>query len=183
MLIDRLTAANPGWEEWDKLVALVRSLDFERVTTDYMGNFLSAGDRLCFSELGDDPVWPDWLPSYVPALFGMKADNWEMAGGYADAFCNTPAIKGSVFSPAGNDADLGYPPIDVPNDVYSFQSNASGAIVFVNTNLEVLYPNSDDECFEVLDSLEKFTRKNIRQALQGKPWFDAYRGLKGSLID
>lgn len=183
MLIDRLTAANPGWDEWDQLLTLVRSLQFGSITSDYMGKFSAAGDRLCFSELGEAPTWQDWLPSYVPALYGMKADNWETAGGYADSFTNRPARKGSVFSPAGNDVDLGYPLIDVPANVYTFQSNTHGALFFVSQSLRILSPNSDAERFDELDSLEMFTRQNIRQALAGRPWFEAYRGLAGSLLD
>lgn len=53
-LIDRLVVANPGWDEWNQLIELVNSLDFEYVTSDYLGNFFSArGWRLSFSELGD----------------------------------------------------------------------------------------------------------------------------------
>lgn len=183
MLIERLTAANPGWDEWDRLLAFVKSLQFESVASDYMGNFHTAGDRVCFSELSEEPTWPEWLPPYVPALYGMKADHWEMAGGYADSFSNHPAEMGAVFSPAGNDADLGYPLIDVPPDVYTFQSNSHGAQFFVSKSLRVLYPNPDDERFDELDPLDVFTRKNIRQVLDGRPWFEAYRGLKGSSLD
>jgi hypothetical protein len=183
MLIDRLTAANPGWDEWDELLVFVKSLTFECIASDYMGNFYAAGDRLCFSDLSEELTWPDWLPSYVPALYGMKADNWEMAGGYADSFCNEPAKKGTVFSSAGNDADLGYPLIDVPKDVFTFQSNSHGALFFVGKSLRVLYPNSEDERFDELDTLEVFTRKNIRHVLEGHRWFEAYSGLKGSLLD
>lgn len=183
MLIDRLKDANPVWDEWNELLAFVKSLKFECIASDYLGNFYVADDRLCFSELGDEPPWPDWLPSYVPALYGMKADNWEMAGGYAVSFCNQPAKKGAVFSPAGNDADLGYPRIDVPKDVYNFQSNSHGALFFVDKSLRVLYPNSENKRFDELDSLELFTRKNIRQTLNGRPWFEAYSGLKGSMVD
>ena len=183
MLNDRLIAANPGWDEWDELLSFVKSLKFKCITSDYMGNFYAAGERLCFSELGQEPTWPDWLPSYVPALYGMKAANWEMAGGYADSFCNQPAKKGAVFSPAGNDAALGYPLIDVPQDVYSFQSNSHGVLFFVSKSLRVLYPNSEDERFDELDTLELFTRKNILQSLKGHPWFDVYSNLKGSLLD
>jgi hypothetical protein len=138
---------------------------------------------LCFSEVADEPTWPDWLPVYVPALYGMKAENWEMSGGYADSFDNEPARQGSIFSPAGNDDDLGYPLIDVPNAVYAFQSNSNGAIFFINKSLRILYPNSDAERFDQVDALDDFTRKNIQRVLDGKRWFDAYPGLEGSLVD
>jgi hypothetical protein len=47
----------------------------------------------------------------------------------------------------------------------------------------VLYPNSEDGCFVTLDTLEEFTKKNIRQALSGESWFKAYADLKGMLLD
>jgi hypothetical protein len=71
----------------------------------------------------------------------------------------------------------------VPSDVYCFQSNSSGAQFFVNKNLVMLYPNSEGGCFETLDTLEEFTKKNIRQALAGELWFEAYTNLKGTLLD
>jgi hypothetical protein len=182
-IIDRLTAANPGWPEWTELITLVMSLSFKKVNDEHLGTFFTSDHPLVFSDPGDRSRWPTWLPTYVPALFGMKADDWEMAGGYADSFGNELAVKGAIFSPAGNDDELGYPLIDVPQDMYTFQSNSSGALFFINKKLEVLYPNSDDECFEKLDTLEEFTKSNIRQALEGAPWFEAYGDLKGSLLD
>jgi len=183
VLVDRLEAANPGWDEWTELIDLVKSFEFELIKNEYMGNFYISGTRLTFAELRSDFTWPDWLPAYVPALYGMKADEWEMAGGYADSFYDETAEKGSVFSPAGNDEDLGFPLIEVPADLYSFQSNAHGATFFINKSLEICYPNSDDEQFETMDSLEEFTRKNIQQALDGDRWFSAYSDLKGTLLD
>ena len=183
LIIDRLTAANPGWREWAKLISLVKSLSFEEVIDEHLGTFYTSDQPLVFSDPALRGPWPVWLPKYVPALFGMKAADWEMAGGYADSFCNELAVKGAVFSPAGNDKELGFPIIDVPPDVYTFQSNSSGAQFFVNKNLVVLYPNSEDTCFETLDTLEEFTRKNIRQALAGETWFGAYTDLKGTLLD
>jgi hypothetical protein len=183
LLLDRLTAANPGWREWGKLATLVKSLSFEEIADEYLGSFFTSDHPLTFAHPTDRRAWPDWLPKYVPALFGMKADDWEMAGGYADSYYNELAVKGAVFSPAGNDEELGFPLIDVPPEVYNFQSNSSGALFFINRNLEVLYPNSDDRCFEKLDTLEKFTRKNIKQALAGETWFQAYAGFIGTLLD
>lgn len=183
LLVDRLTPTNPSWHEWDELIALVKSLSFESVGNEYLGMFYASDHPLVFAEPKSAPEWPRWFPTYVAALFGMKADGWEMAGGYADSFSNEPAIKGAVFSPAGNDAELGFPLIDVPPGVYNFQSNSSGALFFINQDLDVLYPNSDDKRFEKLDTLEAFTRKNIRQTLKGKPWFQAYPNLKGPLLD
>lgn len=183
LLIDRLRAANPGWREWGKLITLVKSLSFEEVIDEHLGTFYTSDRPLVFSDPANQNPWPAWLPRYVPALFGLKADDWEMAGGYADSFCNELAVKGAVFSPAGNDEDLGYPLIDVPPDVYTFQSNSSGAQFFVNKKLVMLYPNSEGRCFETLDTLEEFTKKNIRQALAGETWFGAYTDLKGTLLD
>lgn len=167
-LIDRLTLANPGWREWDDLIALVNSLSFEEVRDEHLGVFYTSGRPLVFSDPAARGSWPVWLPAYVPALFGLKADHWEMAGGYADSFSNKPARKGAIFSPAGNDKDLGSPLIDVPPDVYAFQSNSSGARIFMSKNMMMLYPNSRGKCFERLDTLEEFTKKNIRQVLAGK---------------
>lgn len=183
VLLDRLKAADPGWDIWSELVGLVRSIDFEFIKSEYMGNFYSCGRRMSFSDTRPNFVWPDWIPVYVPALYGMKADYWEHAGGYAGAFHNQPAQRGAIFGPAGNDETLGYPLLDVPPDLYRFQLNLHGATFFINKSLNILYPNSDGRCFEELDSLEGFTRKNIQQTLDGKPWFSAYRNLKGTLLD
>src|SRR5439155_10284764 len=139
---------NPGWGEWGKLITLVKSLSFDLVEDEHLGSFYSSDHPLTLADPGDRPAWPAWLPTYVPALFGMKADDWEMAGGYADSFCNELAVKGAIFSPAGNDEELGFPLIDIPKDIFNFQSNSGGALFFVNRTLEVLYPNSDDERFE-----------------------------------
>lgn len=181
-IVDRLTAGNPGWREWDQLVALVKSLTFESVIDEHLGTFYTSDHPLVFSDPDKQAPWPAWLPKYVPALFGLKADDWEMAGGFADSFCNELAVKGAVFSPAGNDEELGYPLINVPKDVYTFQSNNSGALFFINKKLEVLYPNSEEECFEKLETLEEFTKTNIRQALKGATWFEAYE-VDGTLLD
>jgi hypothetical protein len=183
LLIDRLTAASPGWDEWSELITLVKSLTFNKVDDEFLGTFYTSNYPLVFAESGGRRAWPSWLPPYVAALFGMKALDWEMAGGYADSFHNELAVPGAIFSPAGNLEQLGYPLIDVPQDVYNFQSNDSGALFFINKNLEVLYPNSDDKCFEKLDTLEVFSRKNIDQALRGGRWFQAYADLKGTLLD
>jgi hypothetical protein len=183
LLLERLTAANPGWPEWGKLVTLVKTLSFEEVVDEYLGTFYTSARTLVFSDPSSREPWPTWLPKYVPALFGMKVGDWEMAGGYSNEFYNKLARKGAVFSPAGNDEELGFPLIDVPSDVYYFQSNDSGAQFFVTKNLMMLYPNSDDTCFETLDTLEEFTKKNIQRALAGRRWFDAYAGLKGTLLD
>lgn len=179
---ERIVASHPGWDEWNELLKFVASCEFELVNTDYMGNFYAHGSRLTFSALADQPTWPDWLPDYVPALYGMKACHWEMAGGYADMFTAEPAQRRFLFSYAGNDDQLGYPLFDPPSDTFPFQSNSSGATFFVNKDLDILYPNSEMECLETLDTLEDFTRKNIHQALAGKFWSDAYHGLQGNLL-
>lgn len=182
-LIDRLTLANPGWPEWNDLIEVVKSLSFEVVTDEHLGTFYTADRPLVFSDPASGPGWPTWLPGYVPALFGLKADEWEMAGGYADAFSNSAAEKGAIFSAAGNDEDLGYPLLDVPPEVYAFQFASSGAQLFINKQLLILYPNPETESFEELATLEDFTRTNIRQALAGETWFEAYANLDRALLD
>jgi len=182
IVIERLVAGHPGWEEWDQLIALARTLRFKRVTCNAMGNGYASGRRLCFAD-AEDVDFPGWLPSYVPALYGMKADAWDAAGGYADSLSGKPARKGGVFSSAGNDELMGYPLLDVPSGLYLFQSNSSGAVFFIDTALQLWYPNADAERFETLDTLEAFTRTNIQQALNGRRWFEAYRGVNHSLID
>jgi hypothetical protein len=86
LLLERLTAANPGWREWGKLVALVKTFSFEEVVDEYLGKFYTSGRTLMFSDPNSREPWPTWLPKYVPALFGMKVGDWEMAGGYAHEF-------------------------------------------------------------------------------------------------
>jgi hypothetical protein len=182
ILIQRLIAANPDWEEWDVLIGLINELEFEYVTSKYLGSHYVSEDRLCFSEVSEEQTWPDWLPAYVPALYGMKADEWEMAGGYASLFDNEPAQKGSAFAPDGLDVQLGYPILDIPNDIYPFQSNVHGASFFISKSLDIFYPSAETEQFVKLDSLEDFTRKNIRQALIAETWFGAYRNLDPDLL-
>jgi hypothetical protein len=183
-LTRRLAAADPGWGEWARLVKLVGSLAFRRERDEHLGRGYFAPDHpLAFGDPRDRPGWPEWLPGYVPALFGLKADDWDMAGGYADSFANEVAVRGAIFSPAGNDEELGLPVFDVPDGVFYFQSNHSGAQFFISREPDVLYPNAVDERWDRLDSLERFTRKNIRQVLKGEPWFDAYPDLPGVGID
>src|SRR5262245_60240650 len=99
LLTDRLSAVNPGWVEWGKLITLVNSLSFEQVESEYLGRFYTSSRPLTFADPAGGRTWPSWLPTYVQALVGMKADDWEMAGGYADSFDNELAVKGAVFSP------------------------------------------------------------------------------------
>src|SRR4051794_41000638 len=122
----------------DKLIKLVKSLSFDRITDEHLGTFYASDRPLTFAKPSDRRKWPSWLPAFVPALFGLKADDWEMAGGFADSFRNELAAQGAVFSPAGNDVELGFPLIEVPDGVYTFQSNQSGAMFFINTDLIVL---------------------------------------------
>ena len=184
VIIERLSRAHTDWSEWDELIDLARSLKFEFISDEYMGKFYVSGRRLTFRELQEDQRWPAWMPPYVAALYGMKADEWEMAGGYAECFDGNPARQGAVFSPAGNDEMLGFPILEVPAGLYCFQSNSSGALFFIDKQLNVVYPNSIDRRFEVLDSLEVFTKVNIRQVVDGARWFDAYRDkIKGDLLD
>lgn len=184
-LLDRLQEAHPGWDVYDRFLTLVESLDFESFELDHRGTFIASGIRLGFSE--HDPqrfAWPQWLPRYVPALVGMQADDCEMAGGFADSFSGEQAQRGSVFCYPGEDLELGYPIIDVPADTYPFQNNSHGATFFLSRELDILYPNSKDLRFEVLDSLDNFTKANIEQVLIDKGWFAAYSDtVKGHLMD
>ena len=182
-VIDRLAASDPGWEEWTQLISLVNSLDLVFVETDYMGSFYSAGERLSFAQPEQPDSWPDWIPQYVSALYGMKADHWENAGGYAESFDGSHALPGHVFSPAGNDEELGFPMIDVPSNTFAFQSNSNGAMFFVNSSLDVIYPDLNGECFKLADSLEQFTRRNIQQTINGEQWFRIYENRINGTLD
>ncbi len=182
-IAERLCRLHPGWTEWDDLVALVRSLTFDYLSDEYTGNYHVSGQRLTFRE-GDNRVnWPAWMPTYVAALYGMKAAHWEMAGGFAEGFDGNPARIGAVFSPAGNDEMLGFPLLEVPEGVYCFQFNSHGASFFINTELHILYPNAAEKRWDLLDTLEEFTKTNIRQTLLSMDWFSAYRDLKATLLD
>jgi hypothetical protein len=185
VLLRRLRNSHPGWDVYDQLLSLVESLDFERIDDETTGTFIASGNRLVFAEHNPRSFdWPDWLPSFVPALYGMKADDYEMAGGFADAFSNVPAKRGSVFNHPYDDQELGYPLIEVPGGTHPFQRNSSGATFFLSQDLQVLYPNSADERFEVLDSLEDFTKTCIKQTLVDAGWFAAYSSsVKGTLMD
>lgn len=175
-LRERLAKAHTGWPLWDELLGLVDSLDFEYVEDMHLGNHFASGVRLSFAEADHVERWPDWMPAYVPALFGMKADSWETAGGFADMFSGTLARRGRLFSSVASDERLGFPAIDPPPGTYEFQSNNSGATFYVNRALEVVWPSAQTEQFQVLDSLEVFAQTNIAQALAGKAWGKAYLG-------
>ena len=149
-LLKALYNRHPGWSEWDLLIYHVESLHFKTVQLEYLGTFLTAGKQLCFAD-ASEIQWPVWLPGYVKTIYGMKADDPEMAGGYAHCFHGTPAEKGAVF--------------------------------YVNTKLQILAPDADRGCFIVIDTLEEFTRKNIRQVLAGKSWFELYQDLSGTMMD
>jgi hypothetical protein len=183
-ILMRLNGAHPGWCEWDALISLVESLDFEVIIDKYLGEFYVSTTRLSFAKPSVRKKAMACLPPFVWALYGMKADFWQMAGGYADSFNGDLARVGAVFSPAGNDDKLGLPVIWPPRDTYYFQSNSGGALFFVNKKLDICYPSTDGECFETLDTLDEFTKTNIRQVLDWKQWFRAYSGrIKGTLLD
>ena len=157
--------------------------------------------RLLISRQGlpEFPAWP--IDNSVDRLLQFHARCSLIASGateaeflwfwpesHSAALILTHDVEGAegirlALSLADLEEELGFPLLDVPPDVYNFQSNNSGALFFVNKKLEVLYPNSDDACFEILDSLTEFTKKNIRQTLEGATWFGAYSDLKGSLLD
>jgi hypothetical protein len=182
-LTKRLKTAHPGWKEWDELLDLVSQLKFERVEDEFLGNHLVSGGRLTFAADFGDVVFPEWMPPYVPALLGMKADDWEMSGGYAQAFDGRTAVKGQLFSPAGNDAQLGFPVFEVPKDVYPFQYTHSGGTVFINKKLQILFPDAEERKMARLDDLPAFTKNSIAQTVAGRPWTAAYGALSGKLLD
>jgi hypothetical protein len=181
-LLNRLHEANPGWDIWEQLLSLIDSLDFTHIHNEYLGDVLISEDRLCFGK-PEHVNWPDWMPNYVKALYRMNADNYEMAGGYAGSFTGLLTEKGQVFCEGPGDELLGFPLFDVPPDVYQFQSNSSGALFHIHQNLNILAPNSEAECLDVVDSLEQFTQKNIQQVLVGQQWFTAYSNLPGTFLD
>lgn len=181
-LVRRLKEADPGWPEWKRLIDLVRSLSFSSISDEHLGTYLAAGDRLTFA-VPPPILWPAWVPTYVPALFGMKAAEYEWAGGYAAAFDGRYSQAGKVFSCGPPDAELGFPPIPVPADCHPFQCNAKGALFHLDAKLKVRYPDARRGQMSVLDTLEAFTRKNLDEALGGRPWFRAYDGLQADLVD
>jgi len=181
-LLGKLKDNHPGWTEWDALIALVHTLDLEIEHEEYLGEFLACGVRLCFKD-GAEIDWPQWMPSYVQALYGMKADEPMMAGGYASNFRNSPTIRGEVFADGSDDEDMGFPVFDVPAGIYGFQSNSSGALFHIDEALNILAPDSERECMRVIDTLENFTRSCIRQTLADEEWFVLYKNLPGTFMD
>ncbi|MHC2068786.1 hypothetical protein ACYFX5_15065 [Bremerella sp. T1] len=179
-LLERLTHANPGWPVWDELIGLVVSLDFEPVVIEYLGDFLVSGTRLCF---GVPEMTAEFIPPYVSALHGMKCDDPEIAGGYADAFTGEMATEGSLFSPAGTDEAMGYPIFTPPPKTYAFQSTPSGAVFYLNRMLEVTAPSTETESFELVDTLEDFTQHCIRCVLENESWSAAYAQRFPHLLD
>ena len=183
-LLDRLKAGYPGWGEYDSLLREAEAADWEIVEEEYLGRYyVSPSSQLCFSVPSERVVWPDWVPPYVKALAGLKADEPAMAGGYADYFTGEPSESGSVFTGGVEDADLGYPFIEAPEGVFPFQSNTSGALFHLNRDLDVLYPNIDTRRLEVLDSLDDLTKKAIKQSLDGAEWYVAYHDRDLDVFD
>ncbi|TWT39297.1 hypothetical protein [Blastopirellula retiformator] len=182
-LHERLRDSNPGWAEWHALLQLVESLTFQQINDEYLGTFFAAGDRLCFSALDADRSFPAFVPAYVASLYGLKADEYEMAGGYAIELSHEPAIRGSLFSPLGNDADLGYPEIDPPPGTFPFLTTNTGASLFLTSNLQVVFPDAEKETFATLDDLKTFTRRSIQAAVENRNWTSFYEQQLGNLID
>jgi hypothetical protein len=182
-LTKRLQAAHPGWKEWDKLLELVKELKFDLVEDEFLGNFLVSGARLTFEADQDEVKFPDWMPAYVPALLGMKADDWDKAGGYAQAFDGRTAEKGKIFSPAGNDEAMGFPVFAAPTGTYWFQSTPGGGSIFINKKLQILFPDADARKMAKLDDLPAFTKNSIARAVANQPWTAAYGELAGKLLD
>lgn len=192
--VSRLTAADPGWPEWARLVELAESLPLSVIEDEYLGSYLtvcpsdpdspdSGPGRLTLAAPREDGFWPGWLPAYVAALSGLKAADYSLSGGYADAFTGEPTKPGYAFAGGVPDEQLGFPVLPVPPECYPFQYNASGALFHITSSLEVLYPDASRGRFVVLDPLEAFTRKNIQQALAERLWFHAYQGLDADIPD
>lgn len=76
-----------------------------------------------------------------------------MAGGYADSFSGAPTQPGSVFANGGADGLMGFPETPIPPHTFPFQTNASGALFHVTTELRILYPDADSGRFRVLGPL------------------------------
>jgi hypothetical protein len=180
-LIARLRAGDPGWVEYGQPVRLAQSLEFESVDDEFLGAYITAGERLTFALPAKRQKWPRWIPPYVPALLGMKAADCESTGGFAATFDGTRSKPGALFSVLGNDEEQGLPLIKVPRDIYPFQENSSGALFHISSSGDVFYPNADTKTFQRLDALETFTKKNLVQAVKGEPWFDAYPDVTGIL--
>ncbi len=179
-LINCLTEANPGWPEWNALLELVVSLDWEPVSIDYLGEFIVSDNRLTFSV---PTTIPDFAPSYVAPLYGMKCGSPEMAGGYAEEFQGAFAQRGSLFSPIGKDVSMGYPEFDPPANAYAFQTNSSGAMFYLLPELTVAAPNADRLEFDEIGSLEAFTRHSIACAIAEEDWYQAYARRNSDLLD
>ncbi|MEO1526645.1 MAG: hypothetical protein AAFX06_14510 [Planctomycetota bacterium] len=179
-LCKRLVDADPGWPVWAELIRLVSSLEFESVSLEGLGQYVASGTRLSFGVPGEMPAF---IPPYVVALFGMSSDDPEMAGGFADAFDGAVAERGSLFSPAGNDSEMGCPVFDPPSETYPFQSNSSGAVFFLNRALEIVIPNPETFQFDRLDSLDDFAKSCIQSAVDNKDWFEAYSNRCRDLLD
>jgi hypothetical protein len=193
-LVARLTAAAPGWPEWAELVELVGTKSLSLIEDECLGSYLTSGandpdtaeeggGRLTFRIPRGEFVWPAWVPAYVPALWGLIAADYSLAGGYAGAFIGHPTEQGYAFAGGVGDEQLGFPILPVPPGCYPFQDNSSGALFHLSADLRVLYPDAQRGRFSVLDSLEAFTRTNVRQALAGRLWFEAYQGLDADILD
>src|SRR5216110_3082573 len=85
-LLNRLADADPGWPVFRELVQRVESLSFSELRHEFLGRFLVATAPLVFAEPPARTRWPDWMPPYVPALYGLQAAEAEMEGGYAKHF-------------------------------------------------------------------------------------------------
>ena len=177
----RLAQADPGWPEWAQLQNLLVQHQLEKVECRRTGIHFSS-QRLSFSVLPQEKVFPQWLPPYARALYGLKASSWEYAGGYADAVCSGAVSSNAVFSLAVNDSELGYPLIPPPNDAAYFQTTIGGGVVFLDRGLQMLAPNVETQSVLVFDDLESFTKKHIDSVLTGRPWHFAYNDLD-DLID
>ncbi|MCB1042994.1 MAG: hypothetical protein KDC35_08655 [Acidobacteria bacterium] len=184
MLINRLRTCDLEWPEYQALMDHVAKTTWQLVKDENLGNYyVSKDERLCFAAPAQPFTWPDWRPTYVRTLFGMKAGHYEMAGGYADRFDGQQSDPLMVFTGGVEDELFGYPPIEISCNLYPFQSNINGALFHVSREGNVMDPDASTGALSVLDSVEQFSRNAIVQALKGNDWFCAYRHLNLVILD
>lgn len=192
--IQSLRAANPGWTEWRELIEFAQSLEMVEFENEYLGAFLTSGSTeqdagdtwpgcLTVKVLPMETQFPAWLPKYVRPLVGLKASEYCMEGGYANAFDGRPSQPGHAFFGPILDAELGHPLIPIPTDCFPFQRNSSGALFHITKKLEILTPDASQGKFLLLDDLETFTKKSIRCVLEGRDWYESYWDRKFDIID
>ena len=188
LLLERLKAGHSGWPAYDELLQHVAGRDWALKVDGSRRFFVSGHDRVfADTDLRGWRPWLDWMPAYVPALYGMNASMPGYAGGYADYFTGEQPTIINLFNwPEDEDmeeldeADL--PDVDIPECTYAFLSNESGNVFFLTQRLEVLHANVMKQQLVVIDDLDTFTRKCIHQFIAGHNWFRAYDDQYGRSI-